>query len=78
MIQTKAIWAQFEQTGRNHGQNRLKKMKDSLLRLGTSQIRVIERTRFETRNVYKVLVIKVVLGNTHFKDFKEYDSIISH
>jgi hypothetical protein len=53
-------------------------MKDSLLELGTSQIRVIERTRFETRNAYKVLVIKVVLGNTHFKDLKEYGSIISH
>jgi hypothetical protein len=53
-------------------------MKDSLLELGTSQIRVIERKRLETRNAYKVLVIKVVLGNTHFKDLKECGSIISH
>jgi hypothetical protein len=73
-----AIWAQFEQTGRHHGQNRLKKMKDSQLELGTSQISVIQRTQFETRNAYKVLVIKVVLENTHFKDLKEYGSIISY
>ena len=53
-------------------------MKDSLLELGTSRIRVIERRQFETRNVYKTLVIKAALGNTHFKDLKEYGSIISH
>jgi hypothetical protein len=53
-------------------------LKDSQLELGTSQISVIERTQFETRNAYKVLVIKVVLENTHFKDLKEYGSMISH
>jgi hypothetical protein len=52
-------------------------MKDSLLELGTSRIHVIDRARFETRNAYKVFVIKVVLGNTQFKDLKEYGSIIT-
>jgi len=53
-------------------------MKDSLLELGTSQTRVTERSRLETRNAYKILVRKVVLGNTHFKDLKEYSSITTH
>jgi len=52
-------------------------MNDSLLELGNSHIRVIERTRFETKNAYKVFVIKLVLGNTHFKDLKEHGSIIT-